>query len=135
MRFVIDTNLLVSAVIKPANIPGVALAIAQKRGKLCFSKETREELFRVLIRTKFDQYVSQNERIVRMEAILGQADFISTEKYAINECRDPDDNKFRELAAAADVSYIITGDQDLLILNPFRSIPIVSAVDFIRIFS
>lgn len=59
----------------------------------------------------------------------------------ITECRDPKDDKFLELAVSADVSCIVTGDKDLLILHPcllnrqaFRNIPILNATDFINIF-
>jgi len=52
----------------------------------------------------------------------------------INDCRDPKDNKFLDLAISANASCIITGDKDLLMLNPFRGIPIINAVDFINNF-
>ena len=52
----------------------------------------------------------------------------------INACRDPKDNKFLELAIAANAACIITGDDDLLILNPFRTIPILNASDFLNNF-
>ena len=47
-------------------------------------------------------------------------------------CRDPKDDKFLELAYAAKAKCIITGDQDLLILNPFRGIPIKTAAEFLK---
>lgn len=50
----------------------------------------------------------------------------------INVCRDPKDNKFLELAVASNASCIITGDKDLLILHPFRNIPILNAFDFLN---
>ena len=52
----------------------------------------------------------------------------------INECRDPKDNKFLELAVSAKASCIITGDKDLLELHPFRGIPILNAADFLNNF-
>ena len=51
----------------------------------------------------------------------------------IIECRDPKDNKFLELAVCANATCI-TGDKDLLILHPFRNIPILNAVDFLNNF-
>jgi predicted nucleic acid-binding protein len=53
---------------------------------------------------------------------------------SITACRDSKDNKFLELAVAANASCIITGDKDLLALNPFRGIPILNAVDFMNNF-
>ncbi len=46
---------------------------------------------------------------------------------SIHACRDPKDNKLLELAAAAAARYLVTGDRDSLVLNPFRDIEIVSA--------
>jgi uncharacterized protein len=53
---------------------------------------------------------------------------------AVTASRDPKDDKFLELAVSANASCVITGDKDLLILHPFRGIPIVNAVDFINNF-
>src|SRR5690625_6729270 len=49
----------------------------------------------------------------------------------ITVCRDPKDNKFLELAVAAGVSCLISGDKDILELHPFRGIAIVNAVEFL----
>ena len=49
----------------------------------------------------------------------------------ITVCRDPKDNKFLELAVAGNADCLITGDKDLLILNPFRGIKIISPSDFL----
>ena len=51
----------------------------------------------------------------------------------INLCRDPKDNKFLELAVNGKADYLISGDQDLLILNPFQEISILSPQVFISI--
>jgi uncharacterized protein len=49
----------------------------------------------------------------------------------IEECRDPKDNKFLELAIDGKATEIVSGDQDLLILHPFRGIPIVTVSQFL----
>lgn len=51
----------------------------------------------------------------------------------VTECRDPKDNKFLELAWNGRADLIVSGDHDLLALNPFREIPIVKPAGFIRI--
>ena len=51
----------------------------------------------------------------------------------ITDCRDPKDNKFLEIAVNGDADYILTGDQDLLILNPFRDILIVPPAYFLNL--
>lgn len=50
---------------------------------------------------------------------------------AITDCRDVKDNKFLELAATGRADYIISGDQDLLVLNPFRGILILTPREFL----
>jgi uncharacterized protein len=60
----------------------------------------------------------------------------SAESVTISEriaaCRDPKDDKFLELAVNGHADLILTGDKDLLVLNPFREIPIVSAATFVQ---
>jgi putative PIN family toxin of toxin-antitoxin system len=52
-------------------------------------------------------------------------------KTEITECRDPKDNKFLELAIAGNAECIVTGDKDLLELNPFRNIQIITPKEFL----
>ena len=47
-------------------------------------------------------------------------------------CRDPTDDKFLELALNGSADLILTGDDDLLVLTPFRGIPIVAAATFVQ---
>ncbi|MBD2777542.1 putative toxin-antitoxin system toxin component, PIN family [Iningainema sp. BLCCT55] len=48
----------------------------------------------------------------------------------ISICRDPKDNKFLEVALGGSADYLVTGDNDLLVLSPFRGIPIITPVQF-----
>ena len=50
----------------------------------------------------------------------------------IAACRDPKDDKFLELAVSGRADLIVSGDQDMLALNPFRGIPIVTPAAFVR---
>jgi predicted nucleic acid-binding protein len=53
---------------------------------------------------------------------------------SVSDCRDAKDNKYLELALAAGASAIITGDGDLLALDPWRGIRIVTPADYTRRF-
>jgi predicted nucleic acid-binding protein len=46
-------------------------------------------------------------------------------------CRDPNDNQFLALAVAAEADVIVSSDKDLLVLNPWRGIPIVTPAEFL----
>lgn len=52
----------------------------------------------------------------------------------IRVCADPDDDRFLEAAVAANADVIVTGDRQLLALNPFRSIGIITPADYLRRF-
>ena len=52
---------------------------------------------------------------------------------AVQACRDPSDDKILELAVNGRADYIITGDDDLLVMNPFRGIPIIRPAEFLEI--
>jgi putative PIN family toxin of toxin-antitoxin system len=61
--------------------------------------------------------------------LMRSAELVSiTERIAV--CRDPTDDKFLELAVNGRADFILTGENDLLALNPFRGIPIVAPGTF-----
>lgn len=106
---------------------------AREIGVLLLSAEIAAEYFEVFSRPKFEKYVSLEIRLAFVENIITNA-FAIEPIEKTTACRDPEDNKFLELALAAEASCIISGDQDLLILNPFNNIPVLSAADFLQRF-
>lgn len=71
--FVFDTNALISVALLPKSVNKLALQKAELLGDIVFSKETLSELKEVLVRTKFDRYISLAERLDffdRLEAAL-----------------------------------------------------------------
>lgn len=132
--FVFDTNSIISAALTPQSTNRKAFDKALVLGELVTSNKTIEELIEVLFREKFDKYfLNDSERWIIINKIEINAK-IFTPSITINDCRDTKDNKFLELAISANASCLITGDKDLLVLHPFRSIPILNAVDFINKF-
>ena len=84
-----------------------------------------EELNDVLRREKFERYVRLEGRERFLNALIRDGILVGvTERLQL--CRDPKDDKFLDVAVSGGASHIITGDDDLLILNPFRGIPIVT---------
>lgn len=96
------------------------------------SEQTLVELNEVLRRPKFDKYVSESQRLEFLAALLREAEVIEV-RDVVTECRDPKDNKFLELALSGNGSHIVTGDSDLLALDPFRGIAIVNPQSFLAI--
>ena len=132
--FVIDTNNLISAALIPTSTSRKALEKAITLGKIAIAPNTLDELLDVIFRKKLDKYfVDNNERLVIVNILEANSVLFSPE-ISIDDCRDKKDNKFLELAITVKASCIITGDTDLLVLHPFRNIPILNAVDFINAF-
>ena len=130
LRTVIDTGVVVSAVLLPRSVPRQAFDVAAARGRLLVSDETIAELDEVLRRPKFDKYVSEARRLEFLSALVREAEVIDVVD-VVTDCRDPKDNKFLELALSGKGSHIVTGDSDLLVLHPFRGIAIVSPQSFL----
>jgi uncharacterized protein len=86
------------------------------------------------MRPKFDKYISQEKRLNFLGNLQQKAKLVKI-KETINACRDAKDNKFLELAVSGNGDFIITGDQDLLVLNPFRKIEIITVNEFLTRFS
>ncbi len=128
--FIIDTNTLISAFLFKYSNPRKAFDKATETGKIAASLETYDEFKEVLLRPKFDKYISAEKKLLVLNEFKELLTFTKITE-PINDCRDPKNNKFLELAVAVNASCIVTGDNDLLVLNPFRNIPILNAVDFL----
>jgi len=131
--YVFDVNVLVSASLFENSTPWQAYDVATRRGALVATTSIIRELRGVLRREKFDRYASLERRMQFVDDILATASIVET-KVRIEACRDPDDDKFLELAVAEDVDCIVTGDDDLLVLHPFRDIPILTPDAFLSRF-
>jgi putative PIN family toxin of toxin-antitoxin system len=124
MRSVVDTNVLVSAVIFPDSVPREAVGKVLHHGVLLLSEDTFNELKEVLFRSKLDRYVSQEARALFLAQLRSAAEFIPAIRI-VRECRDPKDDKFLEVALNGRADVIVTGDKDLLRMGPWRGIGIV----------
>jgi putative PIN family toxin of toxin-antitoxin system len=131
--FVFDTNVLVSALIFENSKPGLAFRLALESGQVFLSVPVLEELNDVLSRGKFQRYILSDDREVFLEAFIDRTVIIDTVEQIL-DCRDPKDNKFLELAVSGKADCIVSGDDDLLILNPFRGIEILSPDEFLKRF-
>ncbi|WP_248277340.1 putative toxin-antitoxin system toxin component, PIN family [Brasilonema octagenarum] len=129
-RFVFDTNVLISAFLFSQSKPRQALEQAQDIGVLIFSSSVFSELREVLYRRKFDRYLTEERRQELLEDLTQTAQFIDVTEQ-ISECRDPKDNKYLELAVSGQAECIVTGDDDLLVLNSFRGIEILTVQEFL----
>lgn len=131
---VIDTNVLISAVLSSKSTPYQAFAQSIKSYLLLQTKETYQELKTRIYKTKFDKYISNKRREDFLQIINNKSKFIET-KSKIVICRDMDDNKFLELALDGNAQFLVTGDNDLLSLRNIKQYQnlILSPKEFVNL--
>ena len=130
LQFVIDTNVLVSSILIKKSSSDAVLKKARSLGNLLFSEATFQELQTTLNRSKFDRYVSlqvRSEFIFRLRLESELVEILER----VDLCRDEKDNKFLEVAINGRADYLITGDNDLLVLRPFQDIKIMTVNEFL----
>lgn len=128
IRVVIDTNIWISFLIGKSLI-GLSDAIISNRVQILFSDALFSELLEVLQRPKFKKYflsVTIEKLITLLYEKVEWIDITSQ----FNDCRDEKDNFLLDLAVSGRANYLITGDEDLLILNPFHGVGIICYQSF-----
>jgi uncharacterized protein len=130
MRVVVDTNVFISAALKEHSPPGTAAHLVAASHILLKSAITEEELFVTLGRPRLAPLIPPRFRDWLSE-VLAAAELVGITQ-RIAACRDPKDDKFLELAVSGHADLIVTGDADLLALNPFQEIPIVTPAAFVQ---
>jgi putative PIN family toxin of toxin-antitoxin system len=125
LRFVFDTNVIVSALLLNGSKPQQAFLWALHHGTVLSSSLTFGELYEVLSRKRFRKYIDEDEIRLFLASFTREAEWIDVDVH-VKVCRDPKDDKFLGLAISDGGTHIVTGDLDLLALHPFRGIAVVS---------
>jgi putative PIN family toxin of toxin-antitoxin system len=109
LRLVIDTNILVSAALKPEGLQRTVLVLAMTRpARLYISQAILEEYREVLARREFKIHRGLRQQLLQL--IKNRAQLVDPVR-GLQLTKDPDDNKFMECADAARADYLITGNQ------------------------
>ena len=129
--FVLDTNVLIDALLFKSSFGRRAFDIVRARGTLVLSTPTYSELVEVLYRPRLRRYIEEEERRSFLSRLGEMAKFVEPSE-VIRACRDPKDDKFLELAIASKALAIITRDIDLIVLDPFQGVRIFEAQAFVE---
>ena len=124
---IFDTNVFISA-FEFGGVPRDAFLLAAA-GVLDIATSTvlLDELSRVLL----DRFEYSGDEVTEIRKRLERLCNVIEPTEQITDCSDPDDNRVLECAVAAKAGFIVTGDNALLRLNPFRNIQIVTAAQFL----
>ncbi len=133
MRIVLDVNVWISGLLW-VGVPGRIFDLAEAYQITIFvSEPIREDIKEILERKKLQTKIqSLGVTVEDLLAVVRQlSESCSTEAVDVPELRDPDDIVILETALAANAEVIITGDLDLLVLNEFNDIQILTPQVFL----
>ena len=131
-RVVFDTSTLVSAALRAGSVPYQTLVKAFATCEVCASVETLAELNTVMARKKFDRYLERELRLSFVALVSRQVHlFVVPEGAIAPGCRDPKDDKFLALVMAAGADALVSSDEDLLVMHPWRGVPVITAAEFL----
>ncbi|MEX2603619.1 MAG: putative toxin-antitoxin system toxin component, PIN family [Gracilimonas sp.] len=128
MRIILDTNLWISFLIS-SKYNQLDSLLFEEKCTLLFSQELLEEFIAVAKRPKLRKYISREEMEVLLDTIDEIAEFITVTSN-VDLCRDPKDNFLLSLALDGEADYLLTGDNDLLVLEKVGETKIIKIADF-----
>jgi uncharacterized protein len=129
---VFDASSVISAALKADSVPEQALLRAEEADVFALSTAVDAEITEVMARPKFARAIS-GERSVRILDIIRREAVWFEPVTRVNDCRDSKDNKYLELALAAGADIIVSSDDDLLVLDPWRGIRILRPGDYLSL--
>jgi len=134
-RVVIDTNVWISAALSKAGVPAQVVQRVLEFGMPVFSAATFAELEARLWKPKFDRYLSMDLRRRILHDANAAAHWVDIpESVALQRyCRDADDDKFIHTALAATASWLVTGDQDLLVVRADLGVRIIAPAEALQL--
>ncbi|MHC6202539.1 putative toxin-antitoxin system toxin component, PIN family [Breznakiellaceae bacterium SP9] len=131
MKVVIDINIFVSAFLWEGNPKKVVDRVIEGSDELYITQEILEQISEVLNRPKFNV---DKEGVKYYKKLIEEiANELTSDIKIQNGSRDVDDNIVLECGITGNVDYIITGDNDLLVLKEFNGIKIVAAKEYLEI--
>ncbi len=131
VKIVVDTNIFISAFLGSKKAKFLVKEILNDEYTLIMSAIQLVEVKEVFLRPKFRKYISVGE-VNELINLLTMKVITPAIYDKITDCRDKKDNMILEEAVYGNARYIITGDEDLLVLNPYKWIKIIKLTEFLN---
>jgi len=129
---VFDASALASAALRVDSVPESALLRAEEVDVFVLSPAVEREIVEVFSRPKFAQAIPQQRREYLLGILRDEAVWFEPTLRVV-DCRDPKDDKYLELALAAGAEIIVSGDDDLLVLHPWRGVRILRPAEYLAL--
>ena len=127
-KVVFDTNIWISYLIGK-RLSGLTEHLADRKIEIVTTHQLRDELVNTTSKKKFQKYFKKR----KVRELLSLLDIIGN-SFEVNEypeiCRDPKDNFHLGLIRVSKPNFLVTGDKDLLELNPFEGTEIITPTEF-----
>src|ERR1700704_3577623 len=133
MRIVVDTNVLISALLNNHSLPRTIFNLQQSgRFRIVISEEIVSEYRRVLAYPHIQaRHRFTPQKIEKYLSLLRNASVLVTPTEQVTVVKDdPDDNKFIACALAGNAEYVVSGDPDLLAIKSYQGIRILTPAMF-----
>ena len=127
---VFDASTLVGAAIRRSSVPDQAIRHALRTEQVAMSTGVMAELLDVLYRPRLARFIDPGQRVELLD-LLDQLGVRIAPATPVTECRDEKDNKYLELALAARADMIVSSDDDLLVLHPWRGVRILKPAAYL----
>jgi putative PIN family toxin of toxin-antitoxin system len=123
-KIIIDTNLWISFLIGK-ELKELKNLLVEETLQVVISEEILEEIILVTQRPKLQKYFPYGkvDELIQILRTVGLFINITSE---VSICRDPKDNYLLALAKDSDANFLVTGDQDLLVIEKFENTEIVT---------
>jgi putative toxin-antitoxin system toxin component, PIN family len=130
IRVILDTNLWISYLISK-RLNKIDEHLERDDVVLLFSEESLEEFVDVVRRPKFRPYFPEEdvEELLDLFDKFGEIIEVISD---VNECRDPKDNFLLALAKDGKADFLVTSDDDLLVIRKFQKTEILSYAEFAK---
>ena len=130
-RVVIDTNVMVSALLFKGSLSKIVDHSKEGKFTPLLSKETFNEFKAVLEYPKFSLTAQEIKAIIE-EEVLPFFEIVEAPGKIGKICRDSDDDKFIVCAVSGAADFIVSGDRDLLDIGKYKSVKIISPSEFLK---
>ena len=127
---VFDASAVVSAALREDSVPERALLRAEAADVFALPAAVDAEIAAVLGRPRFATAISEARRARILHTLRGEAVWFSLSE-RVTDCRDAKDNMYLELALASGADVIVSGDNDLLVLHPWRGVRILRPAEYL----
>jgi putative PIN family toxin of toxin-antitoxin system len=135
IKVVLDTNVLISALLKEGSTPAMIVSLlGKKQFLLCLSQEILEEYKAVLERNRFSDLRKRKEKEIAelFAQIEREALWVTPKASGETAVADPDDAKFVQSARDARADFLVTGNTKHFLLKKFRNTRVVTPREFVE---